>query len=434
MMAGASCSEDYDIYPADLSEVLMIKDAGAHELSVYSTDAKTPFKLTVMKGGHTDGQTATATLRAMNQEEFDAYRTEAGTPYTLLPSNCFSFSADGEATSMNIQFAADETYKVVEVYINSAAFGTYSDSYDWSLYRPVLPVVLESADASINEYGVETFVLPTFVEPGLEFEGTGKIDLERQGNTLSFPINLPIENQWDITFKVELAPEYVEAYNIANGTSYTAADASAIKDFAGTYTMPKGSSSIDVSFTLDPSKLQYSDMVAFRLVECDVPGIVINPDLSVFMTGVTRRINITTNMFSTNALEPTEGSLANLLDDNPSTFFHSAWSVSVAGKHWLEVTLPEAYDNVQIEYWNRISGSTNTPAWFNLYTGTSDDDLTLFKAYAWDVDGLKGGSGEKNVLAPIYLDKPQNVFRIENTQSWNGNAFFVMTEFRMYTL
>ncbi len=434
LLAGASCSNDYDIYPAEYDKVLMIKDAGASDLTVYSTDTKRAFQMTVLKGGVISDSKAKATLRVMTNEEFSDYLKESGRPYTMLPENCYSFSADGKTNSLEVEFGTDESYKIVNVYIEAAAFGTYMETYDGSLYQPALPVVLESNDASINAESYETFILPSYVVPSLAMENSGLAEITRNGNTMSFDVNLPIENLWDITFTLELDPEYVTAYNEANDTEYTVVDESAISNLNDTYTMPKGQSTLTVSFDVNPKMLKYTDVVPVKLVSCDVPGIEINDATSTLMAPVKRRITITEGMLSTNALEPSEGSLANLLDGDPTTFFHSCWSVSVSGKHWLEVSLPDTYSTVQIEYWNRISGSTNTPAWFNLYTGTNDDNLTLFKAYAWDTDGLNGGSGEVNILAPIYFDQPQSVFRIENTQSWNGNAFFVMTEFRMYTI
>lgn len=434
MLAGASCSTDYDIYPEQYDKVIMIKDAGAKEMTVYSTDTKAHYQITVLKGGVTVGQPVTATLRVMSNEEFTEYLAESGRPYSLLPENCFSFSADGQTTSMQVQFGADETYKIVDVYINASNFGDYMDTFDSSIYKPTLPIVLESSEASVNSEGTETFIIPSYVEPSLDLSATGLAQLNRTGNTMTFDVSLPIENQWDITFKVAYDPSYVDAYNEANATEYTCAAADAITGLQDSYTLPKGQRSIKISFNLDPSKLSYTDVVPLKISDCSVPGIVIDPAANAFIAPVKRRIDITVGMLSTNALEPSEGSLANLLDGDPATFFHSAWSVSVEGRHWLQVALPDAYSTVQIEYWNRISASTNTPAWFNLYTGTSDSNLTLFKAYSWDADGLQGDSGAVNVLAPIYFDQPQSVFRIENTGSWNGNVFFVMTELRMYTI
>ena len=52
------------------------------------------------------------------------------------------------------------------------------------------------------------------------------------------------------------------------------------------------------------------------------------------------------SQLSTNALEPREGSLAALIDNNPDTYFHSTWSQpSASGAyHYLQIDLKNAYN------------------------------------------------------------------------------------------
>lgn len=436
MLSGQSCSENYDIYPEEYAKVVMIKDAGENPLSVYSTDDKVGHKFVVMKGGHTE-EAATATLRAMTSEEFTTYQAESGKPYAMLPADCYSFSADGQTTSAEIKFAPNETYKEVEVFINADALGTFMETFDGSLYSPVVPVILESSDASVNSYGTESFILPTYSEPTLLISGpagsNNTFSLGQLGDgKFSATVTLPIPNQWDITYQVAIDEAVVGRYNAANGTSYVSIDPAAISGET-TFTLPAGTNSMDISLNIDPSYISDRDVVVpLRIVSTNVDGI--DPDDAQGWTLGTTRIALTVDMLSSNAVEPTEGSLANLLDGDPSTYFHSNWSTpsTVSGAHYLQINLPAAYSWIQIEYGNRISASTNTPAWFNFYTGTSNADLTLFKAYAWDTDGLNGDSGAFNLLAPVSFSTPQSVFRIENTDSWNGNVFFVMTELAMW--
>ncbi len=431
-LVGTGCSENYDIYPAEYGNVVMIKDAGEKALSVYSTDDKVPCTITVMKGGHTPGD-ATATLRTMTAEEFTTYQTETGKPYAMLPADCFSFSPDGQTTSSEVNFAANETYKEVEVYVNAHALGTFMETFDGSLYNPVIPMVLESQTANVNAESFETFILPSYSEPTLQIscEGNATPLVDFANGVVTATVKLPIENNWDITFDVAVDPDMVDRYNNIYGTEYTAIDPSAITGETS-FTMPKGSSTVEIRMNIDKSKIiDKNTAVPLRITRTSVDGI--EPDeATAWAIGTVPPLNLTVDMLSTNALEPTEGSLANLLDGDPGTFFHSAWSVGISGKHWLQISLPQAYSKIQIEYGNRISATTNTPAWFNFYTGTSESDLTLFKAYVWDEDGLKGGSGETNTLAPVEFQTPQKVFRIENSQSWNGNPFFVMTELRIW--
>lgn len=431
MLSGQSCSENYDIYPEEYAKVVMIKDAGENPLSVYSTDDKVGHKFVVMKGGHTE-EAATATLRAMTSEEFTTYQAESGKPYAMLPADCYSFSADGQTTSAVINFAPNETYKEVEVFINADALGTFMETFDGSLYSPVVPVVLESSDASVNSYGSESFILPTYSEPTLSF--ASQIIAGSRSGEITATVTLPIQNSWDISFEVEVDPTVVSQCNMLNGTQYEAVDASALTGNTS-FTMPNGSSSVDIKLNVDFSKFtELNSVLPLRITGISVDGIESNVTTGWIVVTMPR-IPITAAMLSTNAQEPSEGPIANLLDGNVETFFHSLWSSTINEKHYIQVTLPETYSKVWIRYCNRHNNANNSLLYFYLYTGTSNDNLEFFKMYGWDTDGLKYGKAEWSTVS-AELSTPQSVFRIEEYRTLadqaNGIHFFSMSELEMY--
>lgn len=431
MLSGQSCSENYDIYPEEYAKVVMIKDAGENPLSVYSTDDKVGHKFVVMKGGHTE-EAATATLRAMTSEEFTTYQAESGKPYAMLPADCYSFSADGQTTSAEIKFAPNETYKEVEVFINADALGTFMETFDGSLYSPVVPVILESSDASVNSYGTESFILPTYSEPTLSF--ASQIISGSRSGEITATVTLPIQNSWDISFEVEVDPTVVSQCNMLNGTQYEAVDASALTGNTS-FTMPNGSSSVDIKLNVDFSKFtELNSVLPLRITGISVDGIESNVTTGWIVVTMPR-IPITAAMLSTNAQEPSEGPIANLLDGNVETFFHSLWSSTINEKHYIQVTLPETYSKVWIRYCNRHNNANNSLLYFYLYTGTSNDNLEFFKMYGWDTDGLKYGKAEWSTVS-AELSTPQSVFRIEEYRTLadqaNGIHFFSMSELEMY--
>lgn len=431
MLSGQSCSENYDIYPEEYAKVVMIKDAGENPLSVYSTDDKVGHKFVVMKGGHTE-EAATATLRAMTSEEFTTYQAESGKPYAMLPADCYSFSADGQTTSAEIKFAPNETYKEVEVFINADALGTFMETFDGSLYSPVVPVILESSDASVNSYGSESFILPTYSEPTLSF--ASQIISGSRSGEITATVTLPIQNSWDISFEVEVDPTVVSQCNMLNGTQYEAVDASALTGNTS-FTMPNGSSSVDIKLNVDFSKFTaLNSVLPLRITGISVDGIESNVTTGWIVVTMPR-IPITAAMLSTNAQEPSEGPIANLLDGNVETFFHSLWSSTINEKHYIQVTLPETYSKVWIRYCNRHNNANNSLLYFYLYTGTSNDNLEFFKMYGWDTDGLKYGKAEWSTVS-AELSTPQSVFRIEEywtlADQANGIHFFSMSELEMY--
>lgn len=74
LMAAATSCDKYDIYPEQYGEVLMIKDAGEKSVTIYATDDAASYYVSVMKGGHTPENPATAILRVMNDNDFAEYK------------------------------------------------------------------------------------------------------------------------------------------------------------------------------------------------------------------------------------------------------------------------------------------------------------------------------------------------------------------------
>lgn len=428
--AGSSCSSDYDIYPEEYAQVLMIKDAGEHAMTVYSTDTKVPFAVTIFKGGHTKGE-ATVTLRSMTSDEFAEYQLESGKPYQAMSADCFSFSETEQTSSVEVTIGAEESYKVVNVYVNADEVGDFLESFDNSLYSAVIPVRIES-DKSIDTDGLNTFIVPSYAVPTLAFDADAMTNNMRGFNlkngVFTTTVTLPIENLWDISFNLEYAPELVE------GTGYTAIPESAISGLDKTITMSVGQSTVDVTLNIDASKVNnvLTDVMPLRIANVNVDGIDAD-DANGWML-VDTKLKLTANMFSSNAKEPSEGSYEALVDGDPTTIFHSAWSVDFGVYHYLQLTLPEAYSQVAFKYQNRTSATPNAPAFMWVYAGTAKDgsDLIAAKYYTWDNDCLTGGSAEWNTLSPLKFETPKSLFLFENRGSWNGNIYFVFAEFEAY--
>lgn len=96
------------------------------------------------------------------------------------------------------------------------------------------------------------------------------------------------------------------------------------------------------------------------------------------------RLKLTVDQLSTNAQEPSEGPIRNLLDNSPSTFFHTMWSGG--GKpwpHWIDIALEEPIENFKFYLQNR-SGSQASPT--NVDLLVSDDGITWEKI----VSGMTG--------------------------------------------
>ena len=87
-------------------------------------------------------------------------------------------------------------------------------------------------------------------------------------------------------------------------------------------------------------------------------------------TFVSTQIALTAADLSTNAQEPTEGPIANLLDGNTGTFFHTAWSVNIPAPHWMQVNLKEEITGSYKFYYAPRNNGSNKPTDFDLMGST----------------------------------------------------------------
>ena len=84
------------------------------------------------------------------------------------------------------------------------------------------------------------------------------------------------------------------------------------------------------------------------------------------------------SQLSSNAVEPQEGSLAELIDNDITTYFHSTWSQNNAtgAKHYLQVDLNDAYRQIALKYSKRqVEVDNGSPVTLHVYvTNTPEDE------------------------------------------------------------
>jgi hypothetical protein len=118
-------------------------------------------------------------------------------------------------------------------------------------------------------------------------------------------------------------------------------------------------------------------------------------------------IPLTEDMLSTNAQEPREGPIKNLIDGNPGTYFHSAWSYSIGVPHFFQVTLNDPIEGCIFWYQNRnASGGEPIDVLIQVSTdGEQWSDLSHISA------GLPRGSSSQYESAYLAADSPFTHFR-----------------------
>ena len=133
---------------------------------------------------------------------------------------------------------------------------------------------------------------------------------------------------------------------------------------------------------------------------------------------------------STNAQESTEGPIKDLIDGENATYFHSSWSGSVDGAHYLNVNLGSGNEVslFKFKYITRsqqsafpktivVSGSTNGTDFEEIAT------VTGLPAVNW--------SNETYESEVIKTTKAYSQLRFTVTETSSGKAFFHMAEFEL---
>ena len=147
------------------------------------------------------------------------------------------------------------------------------------------------------------------------------------------------------------------------------------------------------------------------------------------------------SQLSSNAVEPTKGSLAALIDNDFTTFFHSTWSQNNAtgAKHYLQVDLNDAYKQIALKYSKRqVEVDNGSPVTLHVYaTNTPKDENSWTdlgtQTCAYDYDFGNTGLLPLNFGNTAYRHIRLTVEETTENSQLNGNLFFSWSELHAYT-
>ena len=147
------------------------------------------------------------------------------------------------------------------------------------------------------------------------------------------------------------------------------------------------------------------------------------------------------SQLSSNAVEPQEGSLAELIDNDLTTYFHSTWSQNNAtgAKHYLQVDLNDAYKQIALKYSKRqVEVDNGSPVSLHVYaTNTPEDENSWTdlgtQTCAYDYDFGNTGLLPLNFGDTAYRHIRLTVEETTGNSQLNGNLFFYWSELHAYT-
>ena len=155
------------------------------------------------------------------------------------------------------------------------------------------------------------------------------------------------------------------------------------------------------------------------------------------VSGETTQVELTADMLSTNKPSTSSNeSLANLLDDNSSTIFHSTWreanNATVNVNAYIQIELPEQLEDLKLYYKCRPQRGYNPLIW-EIYASNNGSSWTLVRTLDYIADGMpRGGSGQEYTSPVISLGGKYSYLRIVQTSGEYSKNHLALAELRVY--
>lgn len=418
LILGYSCETYEDLIPGEYDKILSLKNVGEQNITLYETGEDGKYELTVLKGGNNPTASAQAEIKIMSDMELEIYSQTVGKQYNLIPSNLY------ELKDPNVQFDPSEKYLQREITLKTNGINELLKENGSANY--VLPVLLTSTTDSINAEKELLILKPQVVVPVVSYF-TDNVTLNVQGDeaVYEFYLELPFTSLWDFEATIEVD----ESALPAGSTLIPSSQYSIEND--GVVTFEKGNQmSNPLKITVKNTNAFGSGYaLPFKITNVTMSGFT-TPETNFILYAAYNRIPLNVDMLSTNAQEVNEGPIANLIDDNPATFFHSAWSFAVADPHYFQVDLKNEITKYRFDYQNR-NNANGKPTDVKIMVSSNGSD---WEELAHIDSGLPTEAGSKYSSVEYTASKPFKHFRfvVHKTNSGTAPTFFNMAEFSIY--
>ncbi len=147
-------------------------------------------------------------------------------------------------------------------------------------------------------------------------------------------------------------------------------------------------------------------------------------------------VALTADMLYTNKpSQDSNESLANLLDNNPNTIFHSTWgsanNATINVNTYITIDLPEALDKIQIYYQCRNESGYNPLMW-EIYASNDENDWKLVRTLDYMTDNMpRSGYGQEFTSSTINLGGSYSKLKIVQTLGEYSKNHLVLSELRI---
>lgn len=418
----ASCV-DYDyLVPEEYDKILLLMETGEKSVSLYTTGEDALYELTILKGGANPETSASASLEVMSAAELANYSEMYGVLYTALPSNTFEIR-DGSA---NFTGSSNAYHKSSVLFKTTAIMKLMEENPDANY---VAPIVLTSANDSINSEKRVLLLKPQLLVPVISFEWEGHIvGLEAGDGSFDVRLKLPFDSPWDFdaTIGVDHSEQIFGSKVMPKG-SYTIANDGKVIFKKGSNLSEPINITLDLESNLPVGAGYYLPVV---ITNTSIEGIQTpSESFKVKVETEFNRIPLTSDMLFTNAQEQHEGPIAYLIDGDPNTYFHSSWSTSIDQPHVVMVDFRKKVTQISFSYQNR-NNLNGKPQDIIVWGITEDGQVELGRLD----EGLPVAGGSI-FHAPLFTTtKPITgiVLQVMRTNTGVAPTFFNMAELMLY--
>lgn len=414
----------------EYNTILYFRDSGELPAEFYSTGEEGTYKLVVNKAGSDIRAVASVDAGIMSEAELAAYNEVQGTEYKVLPGEYYNCDAS------HLDFSSSESFKSINITLQVTKIGELQRNSESGF---VIPLQLRNGSDSINSKKQYAFVIPEVLVPTVGFETGGYVNntLSEDGEAssrISTLLKLPVPDKWGIQCELEVDETALDEYNRKNGTSYASLPEE-YYELNKTITFKNDETTAPVEVLVKKAGMDYGNYVLPLRIK-SISKKEFNPDEEkrTILLGISftpPRISLTADMLSSNALEPSEGSLDNLLDGDVSTYFHSAWSVTVEEEHYVQVALNEPIRNFVFNYTTRNSNGKAAPAEFYVSISSDGNNFVELERFTAAKNGLPTNGAATWESPTVRSDTDIKYIRFTNVENVSGSKYFVWSEFSL---
>ncbi len=147
------------------------------------------------------------------------------------------------------------------------------------------------------------------------------------------------------------------------------------------------------------------------------------------------RINIKAEHLSTNAQEPSEGPIKNLVEDNSASFFHSKWSSPIpAAPHYIDIDLSWRESITDFRIGTTPRNANNIPVDIDLFGSTDGEEWFLIKNITKEKNNIPTNGKDSYESETFKSERPFNYFRYSVNKTNTNSVFWSMAIFKLYTV